>query len=123
VKLRPEWLAHLLQLIADGTISGKMAKDVFIQSLERGMDPRQLVQEGNLKQIVDPASLERIADAVLQANPQSVEAYQKGKTNAFTHLMGQAMKESKGKANPQQMAELLKRKLDKAVMIRGEKSQ
>jgi aspartyl-tRNA(Asn)/glutamyl-tRNA(Gln) amidotransferase subunit B len=123
VKLRPEWLAHLLQLIGDGTISGKMAKEVFLQSLERGMDPRRLVEEGHLRQIADPAALERIADAVLHANPKSVEDYAKGKTNAFTHLMGQAMKESQGKANPRQMAELLKRKLEKGVMMKGEESR
>ena len=111
-KLRPEWLAHLIQLVDDGTISGKMAKDLFVQTLERGEDPRRLVEEGGLKQIVDAAALEPIADEVLRKNQRSVEDYLKGKTTAFTHLMGQAMKLSKGKANPQQMAALLKRKLE-----------
>ena len=114
VKLRPEWLAHLLQLIADGTISGKMAKEVFVQMLERQADPAQLVSAGGLRQIVDANALEQIADEVLQANPKSVEDYRKGKVNAFTHLMGEAMKRSRGKANPQQMGELLKRKLEQA---------
>ena len=118
VKLRPEWLAHLLQLIADGTLSGKMAKDVFVQMLERQTDPVQLVTEGGLKQIVDATTLEQIADEVLQANPKSVEDYRKGKENAFTHLMGQAMKRSRGRANPQQMGELLKRKLAQAKVER-----
>jgi len=112
IKLRPEWLAHLLQLMGDGTLSGKMAKDVFLQMLERGVDPAQLVQEGGLRQIVDAGTLEQIADEVLQANPHSVDAYLKGKINALTHLMGQAMKRSQGKANPQQMTEILKRKLE-----------
>ena len=114
VKLRPEWLAHLLQLIADGTISGKMAKEVFVQMLERQADPAQLVSAGGLRQIVDANALEQIADEVLQANPKSVEDYRKGKVNAFTHLMGEAMKRSRGKANPQQMGERLKRKLEQA---------
>ncbi|MBI3996119.1 MAG: Asp-tRNA(Asn)/Glu-tRNA(Gln) amidotransferase subunit GatB [Candidatus Omnitrophica bacterium] len=112
VKLRPEWLAHLLELIANGTLSGKMAKDVFVQMLERGQDPVDLVKEGGLQQIVDVGALEQIAQDVLSANPKSVEDYRNGKINALTHLMGQAMKQSKGKANPQQMTELLKRKLE-----------
>ncbi len=111
-KLRPEWLAHLIQLVHDGTISGKMAKDLFVQTLERGEDPRRLVEEGGLKQIVDELALEPIAEEVLRVNQRSVEDYLKGKTTAFTHLMGQAMKLSKGKASPQQMAVLLKRKLE-----------
>ncbi len=112
-KLRPEWLAHLLQLIGDGTLSGKMAKEVFLQMLERGVDPVQLVQEGGLQQIVDAGTLEQIADEVLRANPNSVDAYLKGKVNALTHLMGEAMKRSQGKANPQQMTEILRRKLER----------
>jgi aspartyl-tRNA(Asn)/glutamyl-tRNA(Gln) amidotransferase subunit B len=111
-KLRPEWLAHLLQLMDEGTISGKMAKELFVQVLERGEDPRHLVEQGGLRQLSDASELEPIADEVLRANQQTVGDYLKGKTTAFTHLMGQAMKLSKGKANPQQMAALLKRKLE-----------
>ena len=111
VKLRPEWLGHLLQLIEDGTLSGKMAKDVFSQVLERGIDPGQLVHEGGLRQIVDTGALEQVADEVLQAFPKSVEDYAKGKTNALMYLVGQAMKRTQGKANPEQVTEMLKRKL------------
>ncbi len=111
VKLRPEWLAHLVELIDRGTISGKMAKDLFAQMLERGIDPVQLVQEGGWQQIVDVTALERLADDVLQANAKSVEDYHSGKVTALTHLMGQAMKLSKGKANPNHMTEILQRKL------------
>ena len=112
IKLRPEWLAHLIQLVRDGTISGKMAKELLVQMLERQQDPAVLVEQGGLRQIVDPGALARIAEDVLQANPQSVEAYRKGKANALIHLMGQAMKRSQGKANPQQMQQLLKEKLE-----------
>ncbi|MDP3723615.1 MAG: Asp-tRNA(Asn)/Glu-tRNA(Gln) amidotransferase subunit GatB [Candidatus Omnitrophota bacterium] len=111
VKLRPEWLAHLVELIAQGTLSGPMAKTVFLQMVERGLDPVQIVAEGRLAQIVDPGALERVAEEVVQANPKSVADYRSGKVSAFTYLMGQAMKRSQGKANPQQMAELLKRTL------------
>ena len=112
VKLRPEWLASLIQLVDEGTISGKMAKELFLQMIERGEDPRRLAEAGGLRQIVEASALEPIAEEVLRANQRSVEDYLKGKTTAFTHLMGQAMKLSKGKANPQQMAALLKRKLE-----------
>ncbi len=112
VKLRPEWLAHLVELVGQGTLSGKMAKEVFLQMLKLGKDPVQLVQEGGLKQIADPRALEQIAEAVLEANPKSVEDYRKGKVTALTHLMGQAMKQSQGKANPKQMTDILRRKLD-----------
>ncbi len=114
VKLRPEWLAHLIELVDNGTISGRMAKDVFVQMVERGMDPVELVKASGLQQIADPQVLERLAEEILQANPKSVEDYLKGKTNALLHLMGQAMKRSQGKANPQQLTEILKRKLEQA---------
>jgi len=112
VKLRPEWLGHLLQLIEGGTLSGKMAKEVFQQTLEQGADPVELVQQGGLRQIVDVAALERIAEEVMAAFPKSVEDYAKGKANALMYLVGQAMKRSQGKANPQQMTEILKRRLE-----------
>ena len=115
VKLRPEWLAHLVQLVDQGTLSGKMAKDVFTQMRERGVDPLRLVEEGGLKQIVEPGALEQLAETVLQANPQSVADYRKGKTAVLTYLMGQAMQRSQGKANPRQIAELLKRKLEQVT--------
>ena len=120
VKLRPEWLAHLLELIADGTISGKMAKGVFLQMLEGRKDPAAIVQERGLKQIVDAGALEQIADAVLQTNAKSVADYLRGKTGAFTHLMGEAMKRSQGKANPRQMTAILTRKLGDSKINTGE---
>jgi aspartyl-tRNA(Asn)/glutamyl-tRNA(Gln) amidotransferase subunit B len=110
--LRPEWLAHLVQLIEAGTLSGKMAKEVFGRMVEQGVDPAQIVQEEGLRQVIDPAALEQVAEAVVQANQGSVEAYLSGKVNALTFLMGQAMKQSQGKVNPQQMTEVLKRKLE-----------
>lgn len=115
VKLRPEWLAHLVQLMEDGTLSGKMAKEVFAETLARGVDPSELVKAGGLRQIVDAGALGELAEAVLQANPKSVEDYRKGKVNALTYLMGQAMKQSQGKANPRQIEALLKRKLEQAA--------
>ena len=115
LKLRPEWLAHLLELIANGTLSGKMAKEVFLRMLEQGGDPVQLVKDRGLQQIVETGALERLAEDVLRANPRSVDDYRKGKVSALTHLMGQAMKQSHGKANPQQIAGVLKRKLEQVT--------
>jgi aspartyl-tRNA(Asn)/glutamyl-tRNA(Gln) amidotransferase subunit B len=119
VKLRPEWLGHLLHLIDAGTISGKMAKDVFQQMMRRGIDPAELVKEGGLRQIVDDGALEQIAQQVIAANPQSVDAYAKGKTNALMFLVGQAMKHTQGKASPQHMTDMLKRKLEKITPTRN----
>jgi aspartyl-tRNA(Asn)/glutamyl-tRNA(Gln) amidotransferase subunit B len=93
IKLRPEWLAHLVQLVDAGTLSGTMAKDVAVQMLEQGADPADLVTQQGLQQIVDAGTLEQVADDVLAANPKSVEDY------------------GKGKANPQQLGEILARKL------------
>ncbi len=111
LKLRPEWFAHLVELVEQGTLSGRMAKELFLQMVKEGRDPAQLAVEGGLRQISDADALERLADEVLQGNRSSVDDYLKGKTNALTHLMGQAMKRSQGKANPHQMTEILKRKL------------
>jgi len=115
VKLRPEWLGHLLQLIAEGTITGKMAKGLLPEVLRRGEDPRKLVQDQGLRQISDEGELSRIADEVLAQHAKSVEDFAKGKTNALMFLVGQGMKRSQGKANPQQMTEILKRKLEEKV--------
>jgi aspartyl-tRNA(Asn)/glutamyl-tRNA(Gln) amidotransferase subunit B len=109
--LRPEWLVHLLEYVQQGRLSGTMAKDVFLRMLEQGVDPAVIVEEGALRQVDDPQALEAIAEAVLQENPQAVEAYLKGKSNVLTHLMGQTMKRSHGTVHPQQMRECLTRKL------------
>ena len=111
VVLEPGWLVHLLEAIDNGTISGKMAKELFIQAIEQGRDPKGLIDEQGLRQIVDEGALGRLADEVIAKNPQSVGAYRSGKPNALMFLVGQCMRQSQGKANPQQVTELLKRKL------------
>ncbi|MBI4343555.1 MAG: Asp-tRNA(Asn)/Glu-tRNA(Gln) amidotransferase subunit GatB [Candidatus Omnitrophica bacterium] len=115
VKVRPAWLAHLVQLIDAGTISGKMAKELFLRMMEEGADPAALAAQQGLQQIVDPAALERVADEVIQANPKSVDDYAKGKANALMYLVGQGMKRTQGKANPQQLSNVLSRKLAQAA--------
>ena len=108
--------ALLLQRIADGTISNKMAKDVFAAMWEAKSDAPKLADDiiaaKGGGQISDVGALEAIVDEVLAANAKSVEEYRAGKEKAFNSLIGQAMKASKGKANPAQLTELLKKKLD-----------
>jgi aspartyl-tRNA(Asn)/glutamyl-tRNA(Gln) amidotransferase subunit B len=108
-------LALLLKRIADGTISNKIAKEVFGAMWEAPSASPQLADEiiesRGLKQISDSGALEKIVDEVLAANAKSVEEFRAGKEKAFNALIGQAMKASRGKANPAQLTELLKQKL------------
>ncbi len=104
-------LAGLLARIADGTISGKIAKDVFEAMWAEGHSADQIIEARGLRQISDSAELERLVAGVLDANPAQVAEFRAGKEKAFNFLVGQAMKASKGKANPGQLSELLRRKL------------
>ncbi|MDA0576194.1 Asp-tRNA(Asn)/Glu-tRNA(Gln) amidotransferase subunit GatB [Burkholderia gladioli] len=108
-------LALLLRRIADGTISNKIAKEIF-QAIwdEKAGDEAaadRIIEAKGLKQISDSGALEAIIDEVLAANAKSVEEFRAGKEKAFNALVGQAMKATKGKANPTQVNELLKKKL------------
>src|SRR3569623_1228360 len=108
-------LALLLRRIADGTISNKIAKEVFGAMWEAKSDAPALaddiIEAKGLKQISDSGALEKIVDEVLAANAKSFEEFKSGKEKAFNALIGQAMKASKGKANPAQLTELLRKKL------------
>ncbi|RQS19739.1 Asp-tRNA(Asn)/Glu-tRNA(Gln) amidotransferase subunit GatB [Burkholderia sp. Bp8998] len=108
-------LALVLQRIADGTISNKIAKEIFATIWdEKATDDAaadRVIDAKGLKQISDTGALEAIIDEVLAANAKSVEEFRAGKEKAFNALIGQAMKATKGKANPQQVNELLKKKL------------
>ncbi|MEC4718763.1 Asp-tRNA(Asn)/Glu-tRNA(Gln) amidotransferase subunit GatB [Noviherbaspirillum sp. CPCC 100848] len=110
-----EQLALLLQRIADGTISNKIAKEVFAGMWEAKSDKAtladEIIESKGLKQISDSGALEKIVDEVLAANAKSVEEFRSGKEKAFNAIIGQAMKATKGKANPAQLTELLKKKL------------
>ncbi len=110
-----EQLSLLLKRIADGTISNKIAKEVFAAMWEAKSSSAaladEIIESKGLKQISDTGALEKIVDEVLAANTKSVEEYRAGKEKAFNALIGQAMKATKGKANPAQLTELLKQKL------------
>jgi len=111
----PAQLAGMLKRIADGTISNKIAKEVFGAMWEAKSEDANLVdviiEQKGLKQISDTGALEAIVNEVIANNEKSVEQYRAGKEAAINALIGQAMKASKGKANPAQLTELLKQKL------------
>lgn len=106
-----ERLAGLLRRIADGTLSGKLGKQVFELMWETGKDADALIEEKGLKQITDSSWIEQIIDQVLASHPQEVAQYRAGKEKLFGFFVGQVMKATSGKANPKQVNELLKVKL------------
>jgi aspartyl-tRNA(Asn)/glutamyl-tRNA(Gln) amidotransferase subunit B len=107
----PAMLGGLLKRIADGTISGKIAKEVFVTLWAEGGSADAVIEAKGLKQISDSGAIEKIVDEVLAANPKSVEEFRAGKEKAFNALVGQAMKASRGMANPSQVNDILRRKL------------
>ena len=113
--LSPQQIAKLIERVADGTISNKIAKEVFLVMWEeKAQDLHavdRVIEEKGLKQISDTGALEAIIDQVLAANQKSVEEFRSGKEKAFNALVGQIMKATQGKANPQQVNKLLTEKL------------
>ena len=105
-------LAQLLKLIDDGTISGKIAKTVFDEMARSGKPPRQIVEEKGLVQITDTDAIDDVVAKVISSNPNEVEAYKNGKTKLLGFFVGQVMKETRGKANPKMVNEILKKKLN-----------
>ncbi|MET0204976.1 MAG: Asp-tRNA(Asn)/Glu-tRNA(Gln) amidotransferase subunit GatB [Casimicrobiaceae bacterium] len=107
----PAYLAQLLKRIADGTISGKIAKDVFDAMWAGEGDPDAIIDKRGLRQISDEGAVEKIVDDAIAANPAIVAEYKAGKEKAFNSLVGKVMAASRGKANPSQVNSILKRKL------------
>jgi aspartyl-tRNA(Asn)/glutamyl-tRNA(Gln) amidotransferase subunit B len=104
-------LSKLINLIKDGTISGKIAKSVFEIMVEGDKDPQTIIEEKGLKQQSDPKQLEKLIDKVINDNQDKVKEYKSGKEKLFGFFVGQTMKVSDGKANPQLVNEILKKKL------------
>mgnify|MGYP001058899728 CR=1 FL=1 len=107
-KITPKKLAELIKLIDKGTISGKIAKDVFEEMFTSGDNPLEIIKRKGLEQISDTNKLEELAKKVVAENPASIEDYLNGKKKALGFLVGQIMKETKGKANPQAVNEILR---------------
>ena len=110
--VEPENIGKLIKLIKADTISSKIAKDVFEILLSENKDPEIIVKEKGLVQITDNSEIEKIVEQVLAENPQSVEDYKAGKSNALKYLVGQSMRLSKGKANPQMINEMILARLE-----------
>jgi aspartyl-tRNA(Asn)/glutamyl-tRNA(Gln) amidotransferase subunit B len=104
-------LALLIQRISDGTLSGKLAKEVFEALWQGEAEVDAIIDARGLKQVSDNGAIETIVDAILAANPNQLAEYRSGKEKMFGFFVGQAMKAMQGKANPQQLNDILKRKL------------
>ena len=110
-KLTPANLATLINRIDDQTISGKIAKSIFEEMYLNGKTPDEIIESQGLQQISDDGEIEKIINTVIENNPAQVEGYKNGKDKLFGFFVGQVMKETQGKANPQVVNELLKKKL------------
>ncbi len=111
VKVTPENFAELIKIVYEGEINSSAAQTVLEEMFQTGGDPSQIIEEKNLAQTSDQGALEEIVKKVIDNNPSSVEDYRAGKENAIKFLMGQIMKETQGKANPQIVMEILKERL------------
>ena len=109
--ISPQGLAGLLRRIDDHSISGKIAKEVFDRMWESGASADRIIEQEGHRQISDSSELEAIVDQILAANPAQVAEYRSGKERAFNFFVGQAMKATRGQANPAQVSEILRKKL------------
>jgi len=107
----PQHLTEMLKMMKEGAISGKIAKDVFEEMYRTGERPAKIVKEKGWTQILDGTEIEGAIQRVMESNPKLVEDYQKGKEKLFGFFVGEVMKETKGKANPKLVNELLKKRL------------
>lgn len=112
IKIKPEQLATLLKLQDEGIISGKIAKEVFIEMFATGNDPEAIIKAKGLVQISDEGALNTVIEEVLNSNPKSIEDFKAGKKQAMGFLVGQVMKATKGQANPGLVNKLLGEKLN-----------
>ncbi len=109
----PARLAELLNMVVEGSISGKIAKTVFAEMCKSGESPKQIVESKGLLQVSDRKTIERLVDEALANNPAQLDEYRKGKEALFGHFVGEIMKLSKGKANPKMANLVLREKLAK----------
>jgi aspartyl-tRNA(Asn)/glutamyl-tRNA(Gln) amidotransferase subunit B len=112
IRLTPSALAELVALTEDKTLNSTKAKEVFAVLIEQGGRPREIVEQKGLAQVSDASSMEQFVDQAIAENEKSAADYQAGRKAALQHLVGQVMRLSRGKANPQMAIEMLKNKLD-----------
>jgi aspartyl-tRNA(Asn)/glutamyl-tRNA(Gln) amidotransferase subunit B len=111
-KVDSKKLGNLLNRIEDSTISGKIAKEVFEEMWNTGSSPEKIIETKGLKQVTDSVEIREIINQALDQNPTQLEQYKDGKDKLFGFFVGQVMKISKGKANPEQVNKILKEKLE-----------
>jgi aspartyl-tRNA(Asn)/glutamyl-tRNA(Gln) amidotransferase subunit B len=109
-----ESLAELLGLVRDGTINGKIAKEVFGDMVDTGQSPRAIVQKKGLSQVTDASAILEVISGIIEAHPEQVRQYREGKGSLIGFFVGQVMKATKGKANPKMVNELLRKELESA---------
>jgi len=106
-------LARMIDLINEGVISTKLAKDVFEEMLKSGQAPDSIVEKKGLRQVSDQAEIDKVVEEVLQSNPEEVQRYIGGKDKVFGFFVGEVMKKTRGKANPKVLNDLLRQKLER----------
>lgn len=111
LKLPPASLAEIIKMTKSGKISGLVAKDVLKEAIDTGKPPDEIVKAKGLEQVSDESALEAIVDKVIAGNPKTVNDYKSGKAAALSFLVGQAMKETKGKANPKLLNDMFRKKI------------
>ncbi|MEB3308806.1 MAG: Asp-tRNA(Asn)/Glu-tRNA(Gln) amidotransferase subunit GatB [Snowella sp.] len=111
IPLKPQALAELVELIEKGTISGKIAKEILPELLEKGGSPKKLIESKGMTQISDPVELGKIVDAIIAANPKELEKFRSGKGNMKGFFVGQVMKQTGGRADPKLTNQLVEQKL------------
>jgi aspartyl-tRNA(Asn)/glutamyl-tRNA(Gln) amidotransferase subunit B len=111
-KLKPEMLKEMIELIEKGTISGKIAKEILPEILKYGKSPSKIIEEKGLVQINDESEIVKIVKSVIEKNPNQVQQFLNGKEKVIGFLVGQTMKESKGKANPELVNKILLNQLN-----------
>jgi aspartyl-tRNA(Asn)/glutamyl-tRNA(Gln) amidotransferase subunit B len=109
--VNPQHLVEMLEMIKEGTISGKIAKDLLGEMYRTGERPGKIVRDKGWVQIVDEGEIEKAIEKAMEGNPKQVEDYRKGKEKLFGFFVGEVMKQTKGKANPKLVNELLRKKL------------
>ena len=112
IRVRPAQLVELIDMTEEGKLSSNLAKDVFVRMYETGRGPAEIAEEAGLVQVSDVDQVASAVDAAIAGNPQAVADYMEGKNKAIGFLVGQVMKETRGKANPRMASSLVKEKLD-----------
>ncbi len=111
--IKPPRLSRMIDLINEGTISTKLAKEVFEEMLQSGEEPDSIVEKKGLRQVSDESAIEKVVEEVLQSNPDEVRKYVGGKEKLFGFFVGEIMKKTRGKANPKILNDLLRQKLER----------